>query len=58
LASLSTLRFAPLLAKCLVADRGYVDGEEMKTIVHHDDSRSQRIFWLSREFGVAGKKAI
>jgi len=31
------------------ADRGYFDGEKIKTIVHHDDSRSQRIFWLSRE---------
>ena len=28
---------------------GYFNGEKIKTIVHHDDSRSQRIFWLSRE---------
>jgi hypothetical protein len=32
---------------------GYFNGEKIKTIVHHDDSRSQRIF-LVVEGSVAG----
>jgi hypothetical protein len=29
--------------------------EKIKTIVRHDDSRLQRIFWLSRELGVESR---